>query len=124
MQTLTPGNMPFTRTGYLMFAQAVLTKTHPPNHKVGGSGKMTIMREGIVRLQTGTPDHPQPQSPTCQKAYMHAEIRRARLQFKKGTLSAEKYEKEINEYISYSIREQEKLGVDVLVHGEPERTDM
>jgi len=53
-----------------------------------------------------------------------AEIRRARLQFKKGTLSAEKYEKEINEYISYSIREQEKLGVDVLVHGEPERTDM
>ena len=53
-----------------------------------------------------------------------AEIRRARLQFKKGTLSAEKYEKEINDYIQYSIREQEKLGVDVLVHGEPERTDM
>lgn len=53
-----------------------------------------------------------------------AEIRRARLQFKKGTISAEQYEKEINEYISYSIKEQEKLGVDVLVHGEPERTDM
>lgn len=55
---------------------------------------------------------------------LFAEIRRARLQFKKGILSSEKYEKEINEYISYSIREQEKLGVDVLVHGEPERTDM
>ena len=60
----------------------------------------------------------------CSWPVVCAEIRMARLQFKKGTLSAEKYEKEINDYIQYSIREQEKLGVDVLVHGEPERTDM
>ena len=53
-----------------------------------------------------------------------AEIRRARLQFKKGSISAEQYEKEINSYIEYSIKKQEELGVDVLVHGEPERTDM
>lgn len=62
--------------------------------------------------------------PWANITFLHAEIRRARLQFKKGTISAEQYEKEINEYISYSIQEQEKLGVDVLVHGEPERTDM
>lgn len=53
-----------------------------------------------------------------------AEIRRARLQFKKGAISPEQYEKEINEYIAFSIKKQEELGVDVLVHGEPERTDM
>lgn len=53
-----------------------------------------------------------------------AEIRRARLQFKKGSISAEEYEKQINEYIAFSIKKQEELGVDVLVHGEPERTDM
>ena len=52
------------------------------------------------------------------------EIRRARLAFKKGQLSAADYEKEINDYIKYAITEQERIGVDVLVHGEPERTDM
>lgn len=55
---------------------------------------------------------------------MRAELRRARLQFKKGQLSAADYEKVINEYMQYAIREQERIGLDVLVHGEPERTDM
>ena len=55
---------------------------------------------------------------------MRAEIRRARLQWKKGTLSDEKYEAEVNDYMKYAIEEQEKMGMDVLVHGEPERTDM
>ena len=52
------------------------------------------------------------------------EIRRARLAFKKGQLSAADYEKEINDYMKYAITEQERIGIDVLVHGEPERTDM
>ena len=55
---------------------------------------------------------------------MRAELRRARLQFKKGQLSAADYEKVVNEYMQYAIREQERIGLDVLVHGEPERTDM
>ena len=52
------------------------------------------------------------------------EIRRARLAHKKGTLSSADYEKEVNDYMKYAITEQERIGVDVLVHGEPERTDM
>ena len=55
---------------------------------------------------------------------MCAELRRTRLQFKKGQLSAAEYEKVINEYMEYAIREQERIGLGVLVHGEPERTDM
>ena len=108
------------------------------------------------------------------------EIRRARLAFKKGQLSAADYEKEVreegrlleksfcvafffpsrllfliffsfssfffsqplsinssaplpqtenprcqvNDYMKYAVEEQERIGIDVLVHGEPERTDM
>ena len=31
---------------------------------------------------------------------------------------------QVNEYMKYAISEQERIGVDVLVHGEPERSDM
>lgn len=55
---------------------------------------------------------------------MFAAIRRARLAHKKGQLSDAAYEKEVNEYMTYAIKEQERIGVDVLVHGEPERSDM
>ncbi|CAK0780359.1 hypothetical protein CVIRNUC_005025 [Coccomyxa viridis] len=53
-----------------------------------------------------------------------AELRRARLQHKKGQMSEQDYEKVINDYIKYSNDEQERIGLDVFVHGEPERTDM
>lgn len=56
--------------------------------------------------------------------FCHAAIRRARLAHKKGQLSDADYEKEVNEYMTYAIKEQERIGVDVLVHGEPERSDM
>ena len=52
------------------------------------------------------------------------EIRRLRTQLKKGTLSLVDYEAAIDEQISYCIGIQEGLGLDILVHGEPERTDM
>ncbi|KAK9846062.1 hypothetical protein WJX84_008883 [Apatococcus fuscideae] len=52
------------------------------------------------------------------------EIRRARLAHKNGKLSDSEYEKQVNEYMQFAIKEQEKLDIDVLVHGEPERSDM
>lgn len=52
------------------------------------------------------------------------EIRVARQKFTKGDLSAEEYEAFINKEIDLVIKEQEALGLDVLVHGEPERNDM
>lgn len=52
------------------------------------------------------------------------EIRKARRAYKKGELSQEKYEESIQEYIRACIRFQEETGLDVLVHGEPERNDM
>ncbi|HCT39599.1 MAG TPA: 5-methyltetrahydropteroyltriglutamate--homocysteine S-methyltransferase [Moraxellaceae bacterium] len=53
-----------------------------------------------------------------------AEIRQARAMLKAGTLSASAYEAAMKTEIAYAVREQEVLGLDVLVHGEAERNDM
>ncbi|CUS21559.1 LAQU0S03e05336g1_1 [Lachancea quebecensis] len=52
------------------------------------------------------------------------DIRINRNKFVKGTITAEEYEKFINSEIETVIRFQEEIGLDVLVHGEPERNDM
>ncbi|NOZ16803.1 MAG: 5-methyltetrahydropteroyltriglutamate--homocysteine S-methyltransferase [Betaproteobacteria bacterium] len=53
-----------------------------------------------------------------------AEIRHARSQFKAGALDAAGYKLAMQAEIERSVREQEALGLDVLVHGEAERNDM
>jgi 5-methyltetrahydropteroyltriglutamate--homocysteine methyltransferase len=53
-----------------------------------------------------------------------AEIRHARSQFKAGALDETGYKAAMQAEIARSVREQETLGLDVLVHGEAERNDM
>uniref|UniRef100_UPI0040489A02 5-methyltetrahydropteroyltriglutamate-- homocysteine S-methyltransferase n=1 Tax=Aliarcobacter sp. TaxID=2321116 RepID=UPI0040489A02 len=52
------------------------------------------------------------------------EIRENRKQYKENLISKESYEQEIKKYIDDCIAFQEEIGLDVLVHGEPERNDM
>jgi 5-methyltetrahydropteroyltriglutamate--homocysteine methyltransferase len=52
------------------------------------------------------------------------EVRAIRAGLKDGSVDAEAYEKFIEKEIERTIRLQEKLGLDVLVHGEFERNDM
>jgi len=52
------------------------------------------------------------------------DIRRARARLVKGELSDAEYRELMREEIERVIRLQEVLGLDVLVHGEPERNDM
>lgn len=52
------------------------------------------------------------------------EIRVARAKFTKGEYTAAEYEQFICREIEHIVREQEAIGLDVLVHGEPERNDM
>ncbi len=52
------------------------------------------------------------------------EVRKSRRDFKKGELSKEQYEKDMKDYIDDCIAFQEDCGIEVLVHGEPERNDM
>src|SRR6185369_5884333 len=53
-----------------------------------------------------------------------AEVRKARAAFRCGQLSQEQYDEFIKNEIKNCIHFQEKCGIDVLVHGEFERTDM
>ena len=52
------------------------------------------------------------------------EIRKLRKDYKSGLISKQSYIEAIQAHISHCIEEQEKLGLDVLVHGEFERNDM
>jgi 5-methyltetrahydropteroyltriglutamate--homocysteine methyltransferase len=51
-------------------------------------------------------------------------IRSTRSEFKSGKINASEYETRIRAEIADCILRQEKLGIDVLVHGEAERNDM
>jgi 5-methyltetrahydropteroyltriglutamate--homocysteine methyltransferase len=52
------------------------------------------------------------------------ELRKARNDYRKGAISAAGYEAGIKKYIDDCVAFQEEAGLDVLVHGEPERNDM
>ncbi len=52
------------------------------------------------------------------------EIRQARLAFRKGELDAGDYTVRMQQEIKFAVKQQEALGLDVLVHGEAERNDM
>ncbi|KAK4527654.1 hypothetical protein GAYE_SCF42G5579 [Galdieria yellowstonensis] len=51
-------------------------------------------------------------------------VRKLRLQYKKGQVSEDEYQRQIDRHISFAIGVQEALGLDVFVHGESERSDM
>ncbi len=51
-------------------------------------------------------------------------LRKVRRDFKRGDLTQEAYDAMIRHYIDDCIAFQEEIGLDVLVHGEPERNDM
>ncbi|AMB58943.1 5-methyltetrahydropteroyltriglutamate--homocysteine S-methyltransferase [Microterricola viridarii] len=53
-----------------------------------------------------------------------SDIRRARARLNSGVLSSTEYEALMKEEIGRVIALQEQIGLDVLVHGEPERNDM
>jgi len=52
------------------------------------------------------------------------DIRRARARFGRGEITAEEYDGFLRDEIARVVELQEELGLDVLVHGEPERNDM
>ncbi len=52
------------------------------------------------------------------------EIRQTRRDYRIGKISKQEYQKAMQKEIATCVREQEALGLDVLVHGEPERNDM
>ncbi|TMW60305.1 hypothetical protein Poli38472_000347 [Pythium oligandrum] len=53
-----------------------------------------------------------------------AQIRALRRKLKAGDITLEHYQSQIDQQIAFNMGIQEALGLDILVHGEPERTDM
>ncbi len=52
------------------------------------------------------------------------DVRQARAKFKRGELDEKSYDKFLEEKTIDTIRKQEEMGIDVIVHGEFERNDM
>jgi 5-methyltetrahydropteroyltriglutamate--homocysteine methyltransferase len=52
------------------------------------------------------------------------DIRQTRRAFKNGDINARDYQQKMRDEIASIVKKQEILGLDVLVHGEPERNDM
>lgn len=91
------------------------------------SGSVLFSRTGYVersRLQRKKFNLPLYPTTTIGSFPQTQDIRRLRLKFKNGQICKSFYDDEIKKYIKKIIIEQEKLGLDVLVHGEPERNDM
>ena len=80
--------------------------------------------EDRIKVQKSTLKYPQLPTTTIGSFPQTPDIRKLRRDFKKKEISKEKYETGIKKYIADCIAFQEEIGLDVLVHGEPERNDM
>lgn len=76
------------------------------------------------RLQQERLDLPAFPTTTIGSLPQTPEIRKARQDYRRGRLAAADYTAFMERQIRQAVREQETLGLDVLVHGEPERNDM
>ncbi len=78
-------------------------------------------RAGVQRAALGLPLFP---TTTIGSFPQTAEVRKHRAAFRQGHETAEAYEAFLRAAIENCIRQQEAIGLDVLVHGEFERNDM
>ncbi len=78
-------------------------------------------RARLQRERLGLPELP---TTTIGSFPQTAAIRDARRRHREGVLDDAAYDRFLEDRVADVIREQEALGLDVLVHGEPERNDM
>ncbi|OEU67684.1 MAG: 5-methyltetrahydropteroyltriglutamate--homocysteine S-methyltransferase [Desulfovibrio sp. S3730MH75] len=79
------------------------------------------LRSDIQRRELGFPLLP---TTTIGSFPQTAEVRLTRRSFKSGKIESNEYEKFMQDYIADCLKRQEEIGLDLLVHGEPERNDM
>ena len=77
-----------------------------------------------AKLQRARFDLPKLPTTTIGSFPQTGDLRAERRRYEKGDISREEYETFIEDQIRAVIDHQEALGIDVLVHGEPERNDM
>jgi 5-methyltetrahydropteroyltriglutamate--homocysteine methyltransferase len=79
------------------------------------------VREKAQRLRLALPPLP---TTTIGSFPQTGEVRKARAAYRRGELDEAAYRERMREEITRVIRLQDELGLDLLVHGEPERNDM
>jgi len=80
--------------------------------------------EERIKVQKELLQYPELTTTTIGSFPQTQEIRKARREYKNNLIDKSSYENKMKEYIDYSIKIQEEIGLDILVHGEPERNDM
>lgn len=90
--------------------EAMATRNHP-----------YAQRALAQHARFGLPDYP---TTTIGSFPQTQDIRTARRDYKAGQLDAHAYVAAMREQIAQVVQAQERYGIDVLVHGEPERNDM
>ncbi len=84
----------------------------------------TLPYEQRIKLQHEALAYPLLPTTTIGSFPQTPELRALRRDFKRGEINTRTYETGIKAYIDDCIAFQESVGLDVLVHGEPERNDM
>ncbi|SAL05387.1 5-methyltetrahydropteroyltriglutamate--homocysteine S-methyltransferase [Caballeronia calidae] len=87
-------------------------------------GQRASAYEARARKQAAMLDLPAYPTTTIGSFPQTSEIRQARSRFREGALDAADYKAAMESEITRAVKEQEALGLDVLVHGEAERNDM
>ena len=104
------------------------SKIHNPKVKERVNNNTKFERnesyEKRIKIQKEILKYPNLATTTIGSFPQTPEIRKVRSDFKKGNISQDVYTKSLQDYIDESIKIQEEIGLDVLVHGEPERNDM
>lgn len=77
-----------------------------------------------IKLQAANLNLPPLPTTTIGSFPQTQDVRKARADHKKGAMSDAEYQKFLQDATTDCIRRQEKMGIDVLVHGEFERNDM
>ncbi len=95
---------------------AVAVATEDPRRSVPAEERANLQRERL-----GLPPLP---TTTIGSFPQTAELRRARAAARSGRLEETEYRRELFAEIDRVVALQEEIGLDVLVHGEPERDDM
>ncbi|MFI6896927.1 5-methyltetrahydropteroyltriglutamate--homocysteine S-methyltransferase [Streptomyces sp. NPDC050256] len=108
-------NSPITRD------PAVRARTAAVTDSDGRRSLPYVERAAAQRARLGLPLLP---TTTIGSFPQTAELRTARADLRKGRIGTAGYEERIRAEIGEVISFQEKTGIDVLVHGEPERNDM
>lgn len=80
--------------------------------------------EDRIKLQKSTLKYKDLATTTIGSFPQTPEVRQARKEFKNKTISKEVYEANMKAYIDDCVSFQEECGIEILVHGEPERNDM